>query len=160
MFLNFIRVYSKNLHYLRDIDLVEFMGFMSLGGLAASTTTTYFSGVRYRLKLMGKDDFQHSFLLKLVLQGTKNNSQHPDVCLPISITILHDMINALPLIHPNHYEVCMFSVLLAVCFHDLFQPGELTNSQHSRIVDNVHVSTYRIVVVLLTFKANSTHLAQ
>ena len=66
---------------------------------------------------MGKDDFQHSFLLKLVLHGTKNNSQHPDVCLLISITMLYDMINALPLIHPNHHEVCMISAFLAVGCH-------------------------------------------
>ena len=100
--------------------LVEFMGFMSLGKLTASTITIYISGMRHNLKLLGKDDFQHSFLLKLVIQGIKNNSQHPDVCLPISITMLHDMLNALPLIHPNYYEVCMFSVLLAVGFHGLF----------------------------------------
>ena len=50
-----------------NIDLVEFVGFMSLGGLAASTITTYISDVRHKLKLMGKEDFQQSFLLKLVL---------------------------------------------------------------------------------------------
>ena len=96
---------------------------MSLGGLAASTITTYISIMRHKLKLLGKDDFQHSFLLKLVLHGTKNSNQQPDVCIPISITMLHDMINALPLIHPNHYEVCMFSALLAVGFHGLFRQG-------------------------------------
>ena len=73
--------------------------------------------------------------------------------------MLHDMINALPFIHPNHYEVCMFSALLAMGFHGLFQPGALTYSQQSITVDNVHVSACRIVVVLLTSKANSTHLA-
>ena len=128
--------------------------------LAASTITTYISGVRHKLKLTGKDDFQNSFLLKLVLCGTKNSTQQPDVCLPISITILHDMMNALPLIHPNHYEICIFSALLAVGFHGLFRPGKLTYSQHSITVDNVHVSTSRIIVVLLTSKANRMHIAQ
>ena len=70
------------------------------------------------------------------------------------------MINALPLLHPNHYEVCLFTALLAVGFHGLFHLGELTYSQHSITVDNVHVSTSRIVIVLLTSKANSTHVAQ
>ena len=58
MFLNFISVYSKDLQVLHDIDLVEFVGFMSLGGLAVSTIITYISSVRHKLKLMGKDDFQ------------------------------------------------------------------------------------------------------
>ena len=160
MFLNFIRIYLKDLHFLHDIDIVEFVGFMSLGGLAASTITTYISSVRHKLNLMGKDDFKHSFLLKLVLYGAKNSNQQPDVCLPISITMLHDMINALPLIHPNHYEICMFSALLAVGFNGLFWPGELTYSQYSITVDNVHVSAYRIVVVLLISKANGMHIAQ
>ena len=81
MFINFITVYSKDLKFLWDIDLVEFISFMSIRGLAASitSTTTYISNVRHKLKLLGKDDFQHSFLLKLVLCGTKNNTQQPDV---------------------------------------------------------------------------------
>ena len=95
-----------------------------------------------------------------MFHGTKNSTQQPDVHLPISITMLHDMINALPLIHPNHYEICMFSALLAVSFHGSFRPGELTYSQHSITVDNVHVSVSRIIVVLLTSKANHTHIAQ
>ena len=123
MFSNFIGVYSKDLQSLHDKDLVEFVGFMSLGGLAASTITTYISSVRHKLKLMGKDDFQHCFLLKLMLRGTKNSTQQPDVPLPISTTMLHDMINALPLIHPNHYEICMFSALLAVGFHGYLGRG-------------------------------------
>ena len=160
MFSNFIYVYSKDLQSLHDIDLVEFVGFMSLGRLAASTITTYISSVRHKLKLVGKDNFQNSFLLKLVLCGSKNSAQQPDVYLPISITMLHDMINGLPLIHPNHYEICMFSALLAVGFHGLFRLGKLTYSQHSITVDNMHVSASRIIVVLLTSKANHTHIAQ
>ena len=133
---------------------------MSLGRLAASTITTYISSVRHKLKLMGKDDFQNSFLLKLVLHGTKNSAQQPEIHLPISITMLHDIISALPLIHPNHYEICMFSALLTVGFHGLFRLGELTYSQHTITVDNVHVSASRIIVVLLTPKANHMHIAQ
>ena len=82
------------------------------------------------------------------------------VHLPISITMLHDMITALPLLHPNHCKVYMFSALLAVGFHDLFCLKELTYSQHSITIDNLHVSASRIVVVLLTSKANSMHIAQ
>ena len=82
MFSNFIGMYSKDLESLHDIDLVEFVSFISLGGLAALTITTYISGVRHKLKLMGKDDFQHSFLLKLVLHGTKNSTQQPDSTCP------------------------------------------------------------------------------
>ena len=91
-------------------------------------------------------------MLKLVLCGTTNSNQQPDVSLPISITMLHDMINALLLIHLNLFEICMFSALLAVGFYGLFHPGELTYSQHSITIDNVHVSAYRIVVVLLILK--------
>ena len=159
MFCNFISVHLKDLQFLHDIDLVEFVGLMSLGGLAACTVTTYISSVRHKLKLMGKDDFQHGFLLKLVLCGMRNSTQQPDVYLPISITMLHDMIIALPLIHPNHYEICMFSALLAVGFHGLFRPGEQTYSQHSITVENVHISVSSIVVVLLISKANHMHIA-
>ena len=109
---------------------------------------------------MGKDDFQHSFLLKLVICGTKNSTQQPDVRLPISITMLHDMIDTLQLVHPNHFEVCMYSALSAVGFHGLFRPGELTYSQHSITVDNVHILANRTVIILLTSKANNTHTAQ
>ena len=102
----------------------------------------------------------YGFLLKLVLHGTKNSSQLSDVCLPISITMFYDMINVLPLLHPNHYKVCMFSALSAVGFHSLFHPGELTYSQHSITIENAHVSASRVVVVLLTSKSSSMHKAQ
>ena len=69
------------------------------------------------------------------------------------------MINALPLLHPHQFEVCMYSALLAIGFHGLFHPGKLTYSQHSITVDNVHVSANRIVIVFLTSKANCTHIA-
>ena len=52
------------------LALVEFVGLMSLGGLAASTITTFISGVRHKLKFMGKDDFQHSFLQNADLKSS------------------------------------------------------------------------------------------
>ena len=74
--------------------------------------------------------------------------------------MLHNMINVLANIHPNHFEVCMYSALLTVGFFGLFCPGELTYSQHSITVDNVHVSANAVVIVLLTSKANKSHVAQ
>ena len=47
------------------------------------------------------------------------------------------IINTLPLIH--HYEICMYSAMLAFGFCGLYQPVKLTYSHYSITVD-VHVA--------------------
>ena len=67
--------YDKGIYQLQEMDMVEFMAFMSLEGLAPTTIITYISGVKHHLRVRGTRDFNDSFLLKLTL--TPSLQVHP-----------------------------------------------------------------------------------
>ena len=95
-----------------------------------------------------------------MLKGVVASPHEPDVRLPITLLVLDRMLHALPLIHDNQFEVCMYSALLTVGFHGLFHPGELAMSEHLILAENVHIGTNKMVIILPTSKANGTHNAQ
>ena len=70
------------------------------------------------------------------------------------------MLHALPLVHDNQFEVCMYSVLLSAGFHGLFCLGELAISDHVILAENVHIGMYKAVIILPTSKANQMCMAQ
>ena len=140
--------------------MVEIMAFMSLGGLAPTTIITYMSGVKHHLQLKGARDFNDSFLLRLMLQGVAASLHEPDASLTITFLVLDRMLHALPLMHDNQFEVCMYSALLMVGFYGLFCPGELVMSEHVILAENIHIGTTKVIIILLTSKANYTHSAQ
>ena len=107
------------------MDMVEFVAFMSFGGLAPATIITYMLGVKHHLYLLGAPDFQDSFLFKLTLKGVASTPHEPDVHLAITLPVWEKVLHALPLVHENQYEVCLFSALLTLGFFGLFHPGEL-----------------------------------
>ena len=71
--------YDKGIRQLQEMDMVEFVAFMSLGGLAPSTIITYMSGVKHHLRLCGVKDFNDSFILQMTLKGVASSSHDPDV---------------------------------------------------------------------------------
>ena len=116
---------------------------MSLGGLAPTTIITYMSEVKHHLRGRGARDFNDSFLLKLTLKGVAASPHELDVRHPITLPVLERMLHALPLVHDNQFEVCMYSALLTVGFHGLFCPEELAMSEHAILAENVHIGLTR-----------------
>ena len=136
------------------MGLVDFVAFLSLGGLASSTIVTYISRVKYHLRMRGAHDFSDSFLLQITLKGVTSQPYQPDVRLPITLPVLVQMLQVLPLVHDNGYEVCMYSAILTLGFHGLFRPGELTFSPHTITVHNVHIRSNKASILLPSSKTN------
>ena len=152
--------YNKGIYQLQEMNMVEFMAFMSLGGLVPTTIITYISRVKHHLRVRGARDFNDSFLLKLTLKGVAASPHELDVRLPITLPVLERMLHALPLVHDTQFEVCMYSALLTVGFHGLFCLGELTMSEHAILAENVHIGTNKVVIIFPTSKTNRTCTAQ
>ena len=152
--------YDKGFYQLQAMDMLEFMAFMCLGGLVPMIISTYILEVKHHLWLQGARDFNDSFLLKLTLQGVVASPHEPDMRLPITFLVLDGMLHALPLVHDNQFEVCIYFMLLTVSFHGLFHPGELAMSEHVILAENVHIGTNKAVIILPTSKANCTCMAQ
>ena len=70
--------------------------------------------------------------------------------------ILVRMLHALPVVHVNPHEVCMYRAVLVAGFYGLMQPGELTESQHILLEQGVQLQTHMVVITLNSSKANKS----
>ena len=146
----------KSLFASREFDFVKFVVFLSMAGLALATILSYISGVKYHLRIRFLNDFNDSFLLKLVAKGIASQQRQPDVRLPVTMDILVKMFHALPVVHVNPHEVCMYRAVLIAGFYGLMQPGELTESQHVLLVQGVQLQMHQVVITLNSSKANKS----
>ena len=128
-----------------------------MADLAPVTILSYISEVKYHLRIRFLNDFNDSFLLKLVAKGIASQQRQPDVRLPIMMDILIKMLHALPVEHVNLHEVCMYRAVLVAGFYGLMHPGELTESQHVLLVQDVQLQAHRVVLTLNSSKANKLH---
>ena len=151
IFDNYCTFYHKGIYQLQEMDVVDFVAFLSLGGLALVTIITYMSRVKHNLRIRGAQDFNDSVLLWLTLNGV---TAQPDVWFQITLPVLERMLHALPLVHDDHYEVCMYTALLTLGFHGLFRLGELALLEHVITVENVHIGTDVATIILNSSKAN------
>ena len=79
-----------------------------MANLAPATILSYILGVKYHLRIRFLNDFSDSFILKLVVKGIARQQCQLDVRLPITMDILVKMLHALPLVHINPHEMCMY----------------------------------------------------
>ena len=152
-----LQLYDKSLFALKEFDVMEFVAFLSMANLAPATILSYISGLKYHLRIKFLNDFIDSFLLKLVAKGITSQQRQPDVRLLITMDILVKMLHALPLVHINPHEVCMYRGVLVAGFYGLMHPGELTESQHMLLVQGVQLQSHRVVLTLNSSKANKSH---
>ena len=66
------QLYDKSLFALKEFDFIEFVAFLSMADLAPATILSYISGVKYHLWIRFLNNFNDSFLLKLVANGIAN----------------------------------------------------------------------------------------
>ena len=136
---------------------MNFVAFLSMANLALATILSYIFGVKYHLRIRFLNDFSDSFLLRLVAKGIVSQQHQLDVRLPITMDILVKMLHALPLVHINPHEVCMYRAVLVAGFYGLMYPGELTESQHVLLVLGVQLQSHRVVLMLNSSKGNKSH---
>ena len=99
LFQDFLNIYKKALHALAESDLIEFISLLSLIPLAPRMIKTYISGVRHHLKIHLLPDFAKSFMIALLLKGLTLPEDDQDICLLISLSMLHGMHEVLLLIN-------------------------------------------------------------
>ena len=116
IFMAHLQLYDKSLFALKEFDVVEFAAFLSMANLAPATILSYISRVKYHLRIRFLNNFSDSFLLKLVAKGIVSQQHRPDVRLLIIMDILVKMLHALPLVHINPHEVCMYRAVLVAGF--------------------------------------------
>ena len=98
---------------------MEFISYLSLSGLAPATILLYVAGVRANFHWHGLPTFNNSFMIKMMLKGVSAKHKEPDIRLPVTRQILHQMCEALLLILPDYYMVQLYKSMLILAFHTL-----------------------------------------
>ena len=122
--------YGINLHDLQEQHMLEFVSYLSLAELAPATIQLYFSGVRAHLCWHNLPSFKDSFVIKLILKGVSAKFREPNIRLPVTRKILHDMCSVLPMVVQDYYLVMLYRSMLTLAFHGLLRPDEFTYSPH------------------------------
>ena len=151
-----LELYEKDLQDIKELDIIEFIAFLSLGQLAQMTIATYILGVHHHLRLRNLP----TFMLKLVLKGVSNSHVQVDVRLPISLDILQHMIVALSLVAANPYNVALYTAVLSAGFFGLLCPGEMMHLEHALLASNIYISSTKVVCLLPTSRAHKGPVPQ
>ena len=160
VFTKYLQLYDKELCDIKEVTIMEFIAFLSLGPLAQSTIALYVSGVRHHLRLRSLPTYEDNFMLKLVLKGIANTHASINVRLPIMLDLLHHMIAALNLVVENYYDTCLYTAVLTAGFFGLLRPGEMAKSEHALLVQNVYFAQDKVVCFLPTSKTNKGPIPQ
>ena len=89
--------------------IARFIAYLSHKGLAASTVSTYISGLSHAHKINDVIDNTKSFIISKLLEGLRRKySQRPDARTPISRDMLKRIIRSLQTICSSLYNACFF----------------------------------------------------
>ena len=94
-------------------------------GLNASTIRSYMSAVSYFHKINSLPDYTNSFVIRKVLLGASRLSTSPQLRKPISLPMLWALIDCIPNLKSNAYQIFLFQAMFALAFYALCRISEL-----------------------------------
>ena len=98
-------------------------------GLAPSSIRSALSVIAWKHKIAGLPDPTKDFLLSRVMEGLRRARLHPpNRVLPITVDILHRLLDALPDSQCGPYDVCLMKAFFLLAYHGAFRVGELCES--------------------------------
>lgn len=112
-------------------QIILFIAHCFSRGLAASTVYTYISGIGYYHKIRSSSDPTQHFVIKICIQGYRNRGHKGDKRLPISHTILRQLVASLVHTLPSHFERILLKAMYLLAFHAFLRIGEMTASPHN-----------------------------
>ena len=139
---------------------MEFISYLSLSGLAPATILLYVADVRANFRWRDLPTFSNSFVIKMMLKGVTTKHRDPDIRLPVTRDILHQMCEALPLILSDCYMVQLYKSMLTLAFHTLLRPGEFSYSPHVIRIEHVFVDNMGVTIYLTSSKTHQFPFCQ
>lgn len=95
-------------------DLLNFVAYLMLQGISASSVSTYMSGIAHAHKISSLNDPTKSFLVFKVLEGLRRlqGGTPRDIRALITLPVLTKVRNCLPFICKSKYEEALFCRLI------------------------------------------------
>lgn len=143
-----------------------FISYLSASKLAPSTISSYISAISYAHKLKSYPDPTKSFLIRKLLSAQSRRGS-PDVRLPITRPVLHELISSLGHTTGSAYQRTLYTAMFLIAFYGFFRVGEIAaktkGSAHSilqfrqlQFLPNAHESRMAKITIS-EFKHNTSN---
>ncbi|CAG2208848.1 unnamed protein product [Mytilus edulis] len=140
---------------LTSADLILFIAHLKSKELAASSISTYISAIGFTHKINNWPDPTDSFIMDKVLKSV-HKGRNQDMRLPITSTILNQLVDALKQTISNKYDQLLFKAMFTLAYHALLRIGEMTvnnkNYNHVISVSQAVVLHKKAVITFMDFK--------
>ena len=140
-------------------QILLFLSYLHIKGLAPATITTYLSAIGYVHKAYGVYDPTSRFLVQKVLSSINKLQGCKDSRLPITLVVLHKLVDSIDKMSFPLYQSHLLKAMFLFAFYGLFRVGEITVQKsgeislflrHLTILDNC------VQVQITNFKNNKT----
>lgn len=108
-------------------QIVMFISWLSLQGLAHSTARLYVKAIGFQCKMKNVTDVSRHYVVEKALEGFKRSScgTPRDCRLPITPNLLHRILSVIPVVCLNLYESSLFSAAFSLAFAAFLRVSEL-----------------------------------
>ena len=121
-------------------------------GFAPSTIASNLSAISFFHKMLSLEDPTSNFAIRKMMVGTNKLHKLVDTRVPITVDILHSLIDSIEHVTDNVYETRLFKSMYILMFYAFLRIGEVTNSQNNLQFQDVSVSSSGIVIRFTKFK--------
>ena len=106
--------------------IMSFITTLFNRGLAASTITSYVSALSFFNRLAGGPQLGNQFVISKALEGARKSRPTRDTREPITLNLLHAMVDRLPLSISPPAWATIFQAMFLLMFHAFLRVGEVT----------------------------------
>lgn len=135
-------------------SLSLYITYMLNKGYAVSTITSNISALSFFHKLTGCHDCTNNFVIRKILLGAKKLHGTTDTRFPITLEILHKLMDSVSHVSSSSYEIHLFRAMFILMFHALLRIGEVTSSPNNIKFSQVSLSDNSLCITFLKFKHN------
>jgi len=139
-------------------ETANYIAALRLRGMAPTTIISYTTAIGYTHRMAGLADPTSATVVQKLLSAATRLSATSDTRLPITLTVLHRLVEALKCTIPDAYTRAMLTAMFVVAFFGLMRVGEITlarSGQVSLTLDQVKRQGNHIAITIAAFKHNA-----
>ncbi len=121
-------------------------------GLAGSTITTRMSAISFAFKLFRVTDPVDDYVNSRLLKSVRKLRPQKDTRLPLSPSILHNILSQVPQLGFSYYNQILFKSMLSFAFAAFLRPGEMTGTTNNLLRQDVQIVGSTVVVQFSHYK--------
>lgn len=126
--------------------LALFIAYMYDKNYAPSTVSSYVSALGYSHKFLGFPDPTKAFFIIQMIKGYTKLGSRVDSRLPITLPILHRIIESSSQLAISRYSCCQFQAMCSLAFFAFLRVGEMTITSHNQ--GNSPLQVHQLVKLL------------